>query len=65
MLADEILPEAARLQARAGRTGRILVSGVTREREDDVLGKLRRRRWKLAGRRSEKEWVCLCLARAS
>jgi ribosomal protein L11 methyltransferase len=65
MLADEILPEAARLQARAGRTGRILLSGVTREREDDVLGKLRRRRWKLAGRRSEKEWVCLCLARAS
>ncbi|MET0620535.1 MAG: 50S ribosomal protein L11 methyltransferase [Thermoanaerobaculia bacterium] len=65
MLADEILPEATRILARAGRSGRILLSGVTREREKDVLGKLRGRRWKLAGRRSEKEWVCLCLARAS
>jgi ribosomal protein L11 methyltransferase len=65
MLADEILPEAAGLQARAGRSGRMLLSGVTREREKDVLAKLRGRRWKLAGRRSEKEWVCLCLARAS
>jgi ribosomal protein L11 methyltransferase len=65
MLADEILPEAARLQARTGRSGRILLSGVTREREPEVLGKLRGKRWKLAGRRCEKEWVCLCLARAS
>ncbi len=65
MLADEILPECARLQARAARSGRILLSGLTRERETEVLGKLRGRRWKLAGRRSEKEWVCLCLSRAS
>ena len=65
MLADEILPEMPRLQARAARSGRILLSGLTREREKDVLGKLRGRRWKLAGRRAEKEWVCLCLARAS
>jgi len=65
MLADEILPEAPRILARAGRAGRIILSGVTREREKDVLGKLRIRRWKLAGRRTEKEWVCLCLSRAS
>ena len=65
MLADEILPEMPRLQARAAGSGRILLSGLTREREKDVLGKLRGRRWKLAGRRAEKEWVCLCLARAS
>ncbi len=65
MLADEILPEEARLRARTGPSGRILLSGVTREREEDILGTMRRRRWKLAGRRSEKEWVCLCLARAS
>jgi ribosomal protein L11 methyltransferase len=65
MLADEILPETARLQARAGRSGRLLLSGLTREREKDLLGRLRGRRWKLAGRRVEKEWVCLCLARAS
>jgi ribosomal protein L11 methyltransferase len=65
MLADEILPEMPRLQARAGRAGRILLSGLTRQREKEILGKLRGRRWKLAGRRAEKEWVCLCLARAS
>ncbi len=67
MLADEILPETARLQARTGRSGssRLLLSGLTREREKDVLAKLRGRRWKLAGRRVEKEWVCVCLARAS
>jgi ribosomal protein L11 methyltransferase len=65
MLADELLPESVRLQARAGRSGKILLSGLTRERERDVLAKLRGRRWKLAGRRAEKEWICLCLARAS
>ncbi len=65
MLADEILPEASRLLARAGKAGRVLLSGVTREREARILGKMRTGRWKLAGRRTEKEWVCLCLARAS
>jgi ribosomal protein L11 methyltransferase len=65
MLADELLPEAVRLQARAGRSGRILLSGLTREREPEVLRRLRGRRWKLAGRLSEGEWICLCLARAS
>jgi ribosomal protein L11 methyltransferase len=65
MLADEILPEAKSLLARAGRSGRVLLSGLTRPREKQVLAKMRTGRWKLAGRRSEKEWVCLCLARAS
>ncbi len=65
MLAEEILPEAGRILARAGRSGRVVLSGVTREREPDVLAKLRKGRWKLAGRRTEEEWACLCLARAS
>jgi ribosomal protein L11 methyltransferase len=65
MLADEILPEARRLQARAARRGRVLLSGVTREREGAVLAKMRRGRWKLAGRRTEDEWISLCLERAS
>jgi ribosomal protein L11 methyltransferase len=65
MLADEILPETARLQARAARSGRVVLSGLTRERERDVLSKWRSRRWKLAGRRAEKDWVCLCVARVS
>lgn len=65
MLAEELLPEAPRLLARAGRRGRILVSGITRAREGAVLKRLRAGRWKLAGRRTEEEWSCLCLARAS
>lgn len=65
MLAEEILPEAGRILARAGRSGRVILSGVTREREPDVLARMRTGRWKLAGRRAEKEWACLCLARAS
>jgi ribosomal protein L11 methyltransferase len=63
MLADEILPESRRLMARAGRRGRIIISGVTREREPEVLRRMRTGRWKLAGRRTEREWACLCLAR--
>ena len=65
MLADEVLPESARLLTRAARTGRVLLSGLTRDREPEVLQKIRGRRWKLAGRHAEKEWVCLRLARAS
>lgn len=63
MLAEEILPEARRILARAGRGGKVLLSGVTRDRERGLLAKMRTGRWKLAGRRSEDEWVCLCLSR--
>jgi ribosomal protein L11 methyltransferase len=65
MLAEEILPEARRLQARAARQGRLLLSGVTRDSEASVLARMRAGRWKLAARRSEDEWISLCLARAS
>ncbi len=57
--------EARGLLARAARTGKVLLSGVTREREGAVLARLRTDRWKLDGRRTEDEWVSLCLARAS
>ena len=65
MLADEILAEARGIRARAGRRGRLLLSGVTRDRETDVLARMRRGRWKLAGRRTEDEWISLTLERAS
>jgi ribosomal protein L11 methyltransferase len=65
MLAEELLPESRGLLARAGRRGRVVLSGITREREKGVLARLRRGRWKLAGRRTEEEWSCVCLARAS
>jgi ribosomal protein L11 methyltransferase len=64
MLAEEILPEAGRLRARAARQGRVLLSGITRERESAVLARMRTGRWKLAGRRTEDEWISLCLERA-
>jgi ribosomal protein L11 methyltransferase len=65
MLAEEILPEARAILARAGRRGRVVLSGLTREREPDVLARMRSGRWKLAGRLTEREWVCLSLSRAS
>ena len=65
LLAEEILPEARRLLARAARRGSVLLSGVTRERRGGRPRAVRTRRWKLAGRRTEDEWICLCLARAS
>ncbi|HEY2796679.1 MAG TPA: 50S ribosomal protein L11 methyltransferase [Thermoanaerobaculia bacterium] len=65
LLADELLPESRRLLARAGRRGRVVLSGITREREPGVLTRLRTGRWKLVGRRTDGEWSCLCLSRAS
>ncbi len=64
MLAEEILPEARRILACAGRRGRVLLSGITGEREAAVLDRMRTARWKLAGRLVEEEWRCVCLARA-
>jgi ribosomal protein L11 methyltransferase len=64
MIAEEILPEAGAILAHASPRGRVVLSGVTRSREARVLGRMRRGRWKLAARRVEGEWVCLCLARA-
>ena len=63
MLAEEILPEAGAILARAGKAGRVLLSGLTRDSEPVVLHRVRTGKWKLAGRRTEKEWVCLSLTR--
>ena len=63
MIAEEILPEASGILARAAAGGRVILSGVTRARERAVLSRVRRGRWKLAARRTDGEWVCLCLAR--
>ncbi len=59
----EILPASGALLARVGREGRVFLSGLTRDSEPAVLDRVRNERWKLAGRRTEKEWVCLSLAR--
>ena len=63
MIAEEILPEAGAILARAAAGGRVILSGVTRDREARVLARMRRGRWQLSARLAEDEWVCLCLAR--
>jgi ribosomal protein L11 methyltransferase len=63
MIAEEILPEAGAILSRAGAGGRVILSGVTLDRERNVLARVRRGRWKLAARRTEGEWVSLCLTR--
>jgi ribosomal protein L11 methyltransferase len=63
MIAEEILPEARAILARAADGGRVILSGVTRSREGRVLARMRRGKWKLSARRTDGEWVCLCLAR--
>ena len=65
MLADEILADARGIRLRVARRGRMLLSGITRDREADVLARCRSGRWKLAGRRTEDEWISLTLERAS
>ena len=59
-----ILALAAAALGGASRRGRVLLSGVTRDREPSVLAKMRTGRWKLDGRRTEGEWISLCLAHA-
>jgi ribosomal protein L11 methyltransferase len=64
MIAEEILPEASAILGHAAADARVILSGVTRDREARVLARVRRGRWQLSARRAEDEWVCLCLARA-
>ncbi len=65
LLPEEFLPIRKGVLARVAPRGRLIVSGIPREREGEMLASLRSRRWRLAGRRTEKEWTCLCLERAS
>lgn len=65
LLPEELLPEARGIRARAARRGRLILSGLTLEREPEVLRRIRVGRWKLAGRRAEGDWVCLTFGRDS
>jgi ribosomal protein L11 methyltransferase len=64
LLPQEFLPMRAKVLSRVAPRGRLLLSGIPRDREGVLLGRVRSRRWRLAGRRAEKDWVCLCLERA-
>jgi ribosomal protein L11 methyltransferase len=63
LLPQEFLPIRARVRALVAAGGRLVLSGIPRENEADVLKRVRPRGWRLAGRRAEKGWVCLCLER--
>ena len=64
LLPQEFLPARRSILARVAPGGRLLLSGIPREAEPDVIHKTRARRWRLAGRRVEEGWACLCLERA-
>lgn len=65
VLPQEFLPMRVAVMARVAPGGRLILSGIPLEREESLRARLRSRRWKLSGRRSEGEWACLCLERAS
>jgi ribosomal protein L11 methyltransferase len=63
LLPQEFLPIRAGVFSRVVPKGRLLLSGIPCEREQEVLRRVRSWRWRLAGRRTEKGWACLCLER--
>jgi ribosomal protein L11 methyltransferase len=64
LLPEEFFQIKSSILSRVVPGGRLLLSGIPCEREGDVLRRVRSRRWRLAGRRAEKGWACLCLERA-
>jgi len=64
LLPQEFLPARRSILARVAPGGRLLLSGIPREAEPGVIHKTRAQRWRLAGRRVEEGWACLCLERA-
>jgi ribosomal protein L11 methyltransferase len=65
LLPDEFFSIRTDVVARVAPGGRLLLSGIPREREAEVVDAVRSRRFALAGRRFENEWSSLCLERAS
>jgi len=65
LLPEELLPQRRAVLARVAPGGRAVLSGIPREREEEVLERVRSKRWRLAGKRAENGWTSLCLERAS
>jgi ribosomal protein L11 methyltransferase len=63
LLPEELLPMKAAILARVGARGRLLVSGIPSEREEEVVSTLKPRRWTLGGCRRENGWTCVTLER--
>lgn len=65
MLPEEFFAIRRHVLARVEPRGRLILSGIPRERESEVTQRLRSPQFALSGRRAENEWVCVCLGRAS
>ena len=65
LLPEEFLPMRAAVMRRVAPGGRLILSGVPLAREERVRERLTSRRWQLSSRRTEGEWACLGLERAS
>jgi ribosomal protein L11 methyltransferase len=65
MLPEELLPILPALAARIESGGRLILSGIPAQREEDLAARLRSRRLRLVSRYRENAWSCLCLSRAS
>ena len=65
MLPDELHPILSALASRMEPQGRLILSGIPAEREEDVARRARARRLRLLSRYRENAWSCLCLSRAS
>ena len=65
LLPEEFLAARRGVLAKVAPGGRLVLSGLPLDAEEKMLARLRSRRWRLAGRRAEGQWACVCLERAS
>jgi ribosomal protein L11 methyltransferase len=65
LLPEEFLPALGAVMSRVALRGRLILSGIPLDLEERVVARLRSRRWLLSGRRTEREWACVCLERVS
>lgn len=65
LLPDELFSIRGDVLARVAPGGRLVLSGIPKDREDEVVRKFRSRRFSVAGRRTENDWTCIWLERVS
>jgi ribosomal protein L11 methyltransferase len=65
LLPEEFLPERRAILGRVAPGGRVVISGIPGEREEEMLARVRSKRWRLMARRSENGWTSVCLERDS
>jgi ribosomal protein L11 methyltransferase len=63
LLPEEFLPERQSVLSCVAAPGRLLLSGIPRGRETELLKRLRSKRWRLVSRRASAHWSCVCLGR--